>query len=219
MAFLAKFRKVDLTALAQELGIEITPADRVVNICGKIKSSPNFDEKFVKNQLEVIVQERETAEDRARKAEAEEKARTREAEKRARTREAEKRARTREAEKRARTREAEKRSRTEKLKKGLGTREAEKRSRTREAEERAFELEKLRITSAAETISVTSNRSENNKHRPGNDGERNLPAPLLAWRTAAESTGLAPSELVHAEFKDAESPIYEPWCAQETTPP
>ncbi|GBN84421.1 hypothetical protein AVEN_145255-1 [Araneus ventricosus] len=59
MAFLAKFRKVDLNRLAEELGIEIIPEDRVIDICKKIKNSPDYEEEFAKRQLEVIAQERE----------------------------------------------------------------------------------------------------------------------------------------------------------------
>ncbi|GBM68341.1 hypothetical protein AVEN_161295-1 [Araneus ventricosus] len=59
MAFLAKFRKVDLARLAEEMGLEITSEDRVIDICKKIKNSPDYEEEFAKGQLDVIVQERE----------------------------------------------------------------------------------------------------------------------------------------------------------------
>ncbi|GBM47553.1 hypothetical protein AVEN_90265-1 [Araneus ventricosus] len=91
MAFLAKFRKVDLVRLAEEMGLEITSEDRVIDICKKIKNSPDYEEQFAKGQLDVISQERET--------------------------------------------------------------------------ERAYELEKLKITSAAETASLNSTRSEGSRNR------------------------------------------------------
>ncbi|GBO23257.1 hypothetical protein AVEN_53556-1 [Araneus ventricosus] len=91
MAFLTKFRKVDLASLAEEMGIEITSEDRVIDICKKIKNSPDYEEEFAKGQLDVISQERET--------------------------------------------------------------------------ERAYELEKLKITSAAETVSLNSTRSEGSRNR------------------------------------------------------
>ncbi|GBN44733.1 hypothetical protein AVEN_113121-1 [Araneus ventricosus] len=59
MAFLARCKKLDLGRIVEDLGIEITPADRVVDICRKIKTSPDFEEEFAKGQLEVISQERE----------------------------------------------------------------------------------------------------------------------------------------------------------------
>ncbi|GBN11654.1 hypothetical protein AVEN_111890-1 [Araneus ventricosus] len=67
MAFLAKFKKVDLTKLAEELGIEIIPEDRVIDICKKIKSFPDYDEEFTKGQSNVITQEREAEAEIARK--------------------------------------------------------------------------------------------------------------------------------------------------------
>ncbi|GBM54811.1 hypothetical protein AVEN_263523-1, partial [Araneus ventricosus] len=91
MAFLAKFRKVDLVRLAEEMGLDITSEDRVIDICKKIKNSPDYEEEFAKGQLDVISQERET--------------------------------------------------------------------------ERAYELEKLKITSAAETASLNSTRSEGSRNR------------------------------------------------------
>ncbi|GBL85348.1 hypothetical protein AVEN_134381-1 [Araneus ventricosus] len=59
MAFLTKFRKVDLVRLAEEMGLDITSEDRVIDICKKIKNSPDYEEEFAKGQLDVIVQERE----------------------------------------------------------------------------------------------------------------------------------------------------------------
>ncbi|GBM34955.1 hypothetical protein AVEN_240330-1 [Araneus ventricosus] len=66
MAFLAKFRKVDLARLAEEMGIDITSEDRVIDICKKIKNSPDYEEEFAKGQLDVIVQEREAEAEIAR---------------------------------------------------------------------------------------------------------------------------------------------------------
>ncbi|GBM14481.1 hypothetical protein AVEN_101136-1 [Araneus ventricosus] len=59
MAFLAKFKKVDLSRLEEELEIEITSEDRILDICRKNKNSPDYDEEFAKGQLEVIAQDRE----------------------------------------------------------------------------------------------------------------------------------------------------------------
>ncbi|GBM73158.1 hypothetical protein AVEN_30046-1 [Araneus ventricosus] len=102
MAFLAKFRKLDLAKLAEELGTEVIPEDRVIDICKKIKNSPNYEEEFAKGQLEVIAQEREAEAEIAR-AESE--------------------------------------------------------------TERAYELEKLKIASAAKTASLNSTRSEGSRNR------------------------------------------------------
>ncbi|GBM40219.1 hypothetical protein AVEN_183536-1 [Araneus ventricosus] len=109
MVFLAKFRKVDLARLADELGIEIIPENRVIDICKKIKNSPDYEEEFAKGQLDVIVQEREK--EIARKE-----------------------------------------------------REAEVARAERETE-KAYELEKLKIASAAETASLNSTRSEGSRNR------------------------------------------------------
>ncbi|GBL81172.1 hypothetical protein AVEN_120022-1 [Araneus ventricosus] len=91
MAFLAKFKKVDLVKFAEQLGINITSEDRVIDICRKIKNSPHYEEEFAKGQIEVIAHERET--------------------------------------------------------------------------ERAYELQKLKITIAAETASLNSTRSEGSRNR------------------------------------------------------
>ncbi|GBM49021.1 Retrovirus-related Pol polyprotein from transposon 412 [Araneus ventricosus] len=114
MAFLAKFRKVDLARFAEEMGLEITSEDRVIDICKKIKNSLDYEEEFAKGQLDVIVHERENE-----IAEAEIVKKEREAE--------------------------------------LAKKERET--------ERAYELEKLRITSAAETASLNSTRSEGSRNR------------------------------------------------------
>ncbi|GBL88169.1 hypothetical protein AVEN_29542-1 [Araneus ventricosus] len=90
MALLAKFRKVDLARLAEEMGLEITSENRVIDICKKIKNSPDYEEEFAKGQLDVISQERQT--------------------------------------------------------------------------ERAYQLEKLKIASAAETVSLNSTRSEGSRN-------------------------------------------------------
>ncbi|GBM12260.1 hypothetical protein AVEN_155265-1 [Araneus ventricosus] len=106
MAFLAKFKKVDLTKLEEELGIEIIPGDKVIDICKKIKNSPDYEEALAKGQLDVIVQEREN--ETARK-------------------------------------------------------DAELARAERETE-RAYELEKLKITSAAEAASLNSTRSQGSRN-------------------------------------------------------
>ncbi|GBL99639.1 hypothetical protein AVEN_68888-1 [Araneus ventricosus] len=116
MAFLAKFRKVDLDRLAEEMGLEITSEDRVIDICKKIKNSPDYEEEFAKGQLDVISQEREAEAEIARAELAREE------------------------------------------------REAELVRKERETE-RAYELEKLKIANAAETVSLNSTRSEGSRNR------------------------------------------------------
>ncbi|GBN57268.1 hypothetical protein AVEN_257600-1 [Araneus ventricosus] len=59
MAFLAKHRKEELIALAEDMGIEISPTDKKIDICKKIKESPDFEEEFVRGCLEDIVKQRE----------------------------------------------------------------------------------------------------------------------------------------------------------------
>ncbi|GBM71665.1 hypothetical protein AVEN_268968-1 [Araneus ventricosus] len=58
MALFANCKKIDLARFAEELGIEITP-DRVIDICRKSKTSPDYEEEFAKDQLEIITQEGE----------------------------------------------------------------------------------------------------------------------------------------------------------------
>ncbi|GBL83939.1 hypothetical protein AVEN_54915-1 [Araneus ventricosus] len=109
MAFLAKHRKEELIALADDMGIEISTNYKKIDICEKIKDSPDFEEEFVRGCLEEIVRQREEL-----KAQA----------------------------------EASELKRTEALR-----------------QEREFELEKMRISNAAEVNSVASTRSENSKNR------------------------------------------------------
>ncbi|GBN01666.1 hypothetical protein AVEN_72041-1 [Araneus ventricosus] len=66
MAFLAKCKKTGLARFAEELGIEITHDDRVIDICRKIKTCPDYEEEFAKGQLEIIAQEREAEAEIAR---------------------------------------------------------------------------------------------------------------------------------------------------------
>ncbi|GBM90934.1 hypothetical protein AVEN_104080-1 [Araneus ventricosus] len=60
MAFLAKHRKEELIALAEDMEIEISPTDKKIDIYKKIKGSPDFEEEFVRGCLEDIVKQRET---------------------------------------------------------------------------------------------------------------------------------------------------------------
>ncbi|GBN02871.1 hypothetical protein AVEN_153227-1, partial [Araneus ventricosus] len=87
---------------------------RVIDICKKIKNSPNYEEEFAKGQLDVIVQERENEIAQAELAKKE--------------------------------------------------RKAELDRKERETE-RIYELEALKIASAAETVSLNSTRSEGNRNR------------------------------------------------------
>ncbi|GBL71893.1 hypothetical protein AVEN_56228-1 [Araneus ventricosus] len=59
MAFLAKHRKEELIALADDMGIEISTNDKKIDICKKVKDSPDFEEEFVRGCLEEIVRQRE----------------------------------------------------------------------------------------------------------------------------------------------------------------
>ncbi|GBN58188.1 hypothetical protein AVEN_150731-1 [Araneus ventricosus] len=69
MAFLAKHRKEDLIALAEDMGMEISPTDKKIHIYKKVKDSPDFDEEFVRGCLEEIVRQREELKAQAEAAE------------------------------------------------------------------------------------------------------------------------------------------------------
>ncbi|GBM75254.1 hypothetical protein AVEN_214579-1 [Araneus ventricosus] len=109
MAFLAKHRKKELIALADDMGIEISSNDKKVDISKKVKESPDFEEEFVRGCLEEIVKQLEELKAQSEAAEL---------------------------------------KRTEALR-----------------QEREFELEKIRLSNAAETSSVASTRSENSKNQ------------------------------------------------------
>ncbi|GBL94013.1 hypothetical protein AVEN_76727-1 [Araneus ventricosus] len=111
MAFLAKHRKEELIALADDMGIEISTNDKKIDICKKVKDSPDFEEEFVRGCLEEIIRQREELKAQAQAEAAELK-------------------------------------RIESLR-----------------QEREFELEKMRISNAAEVNSVASTQSENSKNR------------------------------------------------------
>ncbi|GBL73614.1 hypothetical protein AVEN_158482-1 [Araneus ventricosus] len=104
----AKHRKEELIALDDDMGIEISSNDKKIDICEKVKNSPDFEE-FVRGCLEEIVKQREELKAQAEAAEL---------------------------------------KRTEALK-----------------QEREFELEKIRISNAAEVSSVASTRIEKSKNR------------------------------------------------------
>ncbi|GBO27096.1 hypothetical protein AVEN_203851-1, partial [Araneus ventricosus] len=129
MAFLAKHRKEELIALADDMGIEISTNDKKIDICKKVKDSPDFEEEFVRGCLEEIVRQREELKAQAQAEAAELKAQAEAAELKAQAEAAELR-------------------RIEALR-----------------QEREFELEKMRISNAAEVNSVASTRSENSKNR------------------------------------------------------
>ncbi|GBN34960.1 hypothetical protein AVEN_9921-1 [Araneus ventricosus] len=120
MAFLAKHRKEELIALADDMGIEISSTDKKIDICKKVKDSPDIEEEFVRGCLEEIVRQREELKAQAQAEAAELKAQA----------------------------EAAELKRIESLR-----------------QEREFELEKMRISNAAEVNSVASTRSENSKTR------------------------------------------------------
>ncbi|GIY93407.1 hypothetical protein CEXT_327451 [Caerostris extrusa] len=58
MSFLGKGRKSDLIELGTELGVTIPPEAVIVNIKRLITSSENYDEEFVKQIFERIIEER-----------------------------------------------------------------------------------------------------------------------------------------------------------------
>ncbi|GBM69634.1 hypothetical protein AVEN_155397-1 [Araneus ventricosus] len=97
------------------MGLEITSEDRVIDICKKIKNSPDYEEEFARGQLDVIVQEWESE-----------------------------------------------------------IAQAELVRKERETE-RAYELEKLKVASAAETVSLNSTCSKGNRARP-NSPKKEHPA-------------------------------------------
>ncbi|CAL1282026.1 unnamed protein product [Larinioides sclopetarius] len=59
MAFLGRSKKVDLQCLAEELGETVTKDMKVVDLKKKILGSTEYEEEFVKELLERIVNERE----------------------------------------------------------------------------------------------------------------------------------------------------------------
>ncbi|GBM94078.1 hypothetical protein AVEN_90798-1 [Araneus ventricosus] len=69
MAFLAKHRKEDLIALAEDMGMEISPTDKKIHIYKKVKDSPDIEEEFVRGCLEEIVRQREELKAQAEAAE------------------------------------------------------------------------------------------------------------------------------------------------------
>ncbi|GBN66471.1 Retrovirus-related Pol polyprotein from transposon 412, partial [Araneus ventricosus] len=136
MAFLAKHRKEELIALADDMGIEISTNDKKIDICKKVEDFPDFEEEFVRGCLEEIVRQREELKAQAEAAELKAKAEA-----------AELKAQAEAAELKAHA-EAAELKRIESLR-----------------QEREFELEKMRISNAAEVSSVASTRSENSKNR------------------------------------------------------
>ncbi|GBN58086.1 hypothetical protein AVEN_258012-1 [Araneus ventricosus] len=129
MAFLAKCKKIDLARFTEELGIEITPDDRVIDICRKIKTSPDYEEEFAKGQLEIITHERE--------------------------------AETARVERESEIARIESEAEIVRIE-----RESEAEITRMECEaKRGYELEKLKVTSAAETASLGSTRSEGSRSR------------------------------------------------------
>ncbi|GBL82089.1 hypothetical protein AVEN_27287-1 [Araneus ventricosus] len=69
MAFLAKHRQEDLIALAEDMGMEISPTDKKIHIYKKVKDSPDFEEEFVRGCLEEIVRQSEELKAQAEAAE------------------------------------------------------------------------------------------------------------------------------------------------------
>ena len=62
MAGLWKFRKPDLITVAEELGLNILPTDKITNIIDKIKAFPDFDEESIVAQLEIARDDRKALE-------------------------------------------------------------------------------------------------------------------------------------------------------------
>lgn len=58
MASLSNYRKVDLQNLAEELGVDILPTDRVIDIIGKIEEDSRYNKEIALNQAKLIQEER-----------------------------------------------------------------------------------------------------------------------------------------------------------------
>ncbi|GBN54505.1 hypothetical protein AVEN_78435-1, partial [Araneus ventricosus] len=65
MAFLGKARKEDLIILARELGEEVTPDLKIIDLRNLIVASTNYEMEFVKELLNTVISQRtEEAEQR-----------------------------------------------------------------------------------------------------------------------------------------------------------
>ncbi|GBO03899.1 hypothetical protein AVEN_224504-1 [Araneus ventricosus] len=74
MAFLGKARKEDLIILARELGEEVTPDLKIIDLRNLIVASTNYEMEFVKELLNTVISERtEEAEQRKLELEIEER--------------------------------------------------------------------------------------------------------------------------------------------------
>ncbi|GIY95480.1 hypothetical protein CEXT_518731 [Caerostris extrusa] len=81
MSFLGKGRKSDLIEFGTELGVTILPEAVIVSIKRLITSNENYDEEFVKQVFERIIQERIKRQENERLEKENEKQRTFELEK------------------------------------------------------------------------------------------------------------------------------------------
>ncbi|GFW68617.1 uncharacterized protein TNCV_529711 [Trichonephila clavipes] len=75
MAFLRRFRKDDLRMLATKLGLAPLDNLKIIELKDLITNSDRYDEEFVKDVLNVIVEER-TATEKQKAVELEEKQKT-----------------------------------------------------------------------------------------------------------------------------------------------
>ncbi|GBM06079.1 hypothetical protein AVEN_49454-1 [Araneus ventricosus] len=74
MTFLDKARKEDLIILARELGEEVTPDLKIIDLRNLNVASTNYENEFVKELLNTVISKRiEEAEQRKRELESEEK--------------------------------------------------------------------------------------------------------------------------------------------------
>nr|XP_042913112.1 uncharacterized protein LOC122273114 [Parasteatoda tepidariorum] len=74
MTFFGKARKEDLILLASELGEDVTPDLKIIDLKKVITSSDNYEEEFVKEMLNTIISQRQDAAEEKKRAAGLEKA-------------------------------------------------------------------------------------------------------------------------------------------------
>ncbi|KFM75301.1 Stress response protein nst1, partial [Stegodyphus mimosarum] len=145
MSFLGRARKEDLQNLATELGVQVTADLKIVDLKQKIIESRDYDEVFVKEVLNTIIEDRKEREEREERRRQEEERRRQEEERR---RQEEER-RRQEVEERRRQEEVEERRRQEEVQERRRQEEVEERRRQEEVEERRrkeqYDLERLKL--------------------------------------------------------------------------
>ncbi|KFM74721.1 hypothetical protein X975_11468, partial [Stegodyphus mimosarum] len=78
MSFLGRARKEDLQNLATELGVQVTADLKIVDLKQKIIESRDYDEVFVKEVLNTIIEDRKEREEREERRRQEEERRRQE---------------------------------------------------------------------------------------------------------------------------------------------